>query len=523
MEREGTTFHPSILNTVLGPITLGPSSSHLAGPVRLGLLARSITGFTLEKAEVCFNEGGSFAATYKGHRTDCAFVSGLLGWDTNNMKIPQVFEEVKALGLDVEVKTEPYQGSHPNVVIFRGEGQGQKIEIIGASEGGGAVRILQIDGFKTNIDGNYPTLFILMKDSGFASEVLELVNDLGYQPRIISQEEKAITLELNRSLSSEEIQKISNHQEVVSVHQADPVFIVPKPGASRKPYFTSSQEILEIAESSGRKLWEIALSYEMNRLGLTKDEIFSHLDEMISVMKSSLSRGISEELQFSGGIAKQGGRRLIEAYKQGKTVSSGTLPRATAYAMAVNEVSASLGLIVAAPTAGACGVIPGAIFAVVEEMENEVPEEVFYRALLCAGAIGAVFAQKATFLAEYCGCQVETGIASGMAAAAIVEMKGGTVSQALDAASITMQNILGMECDPVAGLMEVPCITRNSLGTLNAIMSAEIVLAGVDSVIPFDEAIDATYETGRFRPLQCNGTGGLAITPTSKKLEAMQK
>jgi L-serine dehydratase len=186
--------------------------------------------------------------------------------------------------------------------------------------------------------------------------------------------------------------------------------------------------------------------------------------------------------------------------------------------MAVNEVSASLGLIVAAPTAGACGVLPGALFAAAEDLGVQDNEDALIDALLAAGAVGAVFAQRATFLAELCGCQVESGAGAAMAAAAVVEMRGGTPRQALDAASISLQNILGMECDPVAGLMEVPCINRNALGAVNALMSADIVLAGVDSVIPFDEVVDAVYETGRFRPVQCNGTGGLATTPTGRAL-----
>lgn len=518
MKREGTTWHPSILSTVLGPITLGPSSSHMAGPVRLGLLAREIFGTTPERVTIVLGEGGSFAATYQSHGTDCALVAGLLGWDTKNTRIPQVFDEVKHRGMDVKFSIESRGWEHPNMVLFRGEKQGKAREVLGISEGGGSVRILEIDGRQVDIQGQYPTLFLLLDDGDGVDDVLVRLQALGTAATLHHQGGKTVTLTMNRLLTEYEMAQVRQYPMVVSLQQVQPVFLVPKPEAGKTPYFTSGRELLNKAMEGNRGLSEMGLLYEMNRLGYTREEVYRHLYEMVQVMDQSLQRGLSEDLPLAGGIVTQGGKALMAAYKEGKTISSGTLPRASAYAMAVNEVSASMGLIVAAPTAGACGVLPGALFAAAEEMGLPSSEEILARALLTAGAIGAVFAQRATFLAEYCGCQVESGIAAGMAGAALVEMKGGTPEQAMDAASITLQNILGMECDPVAGFMEVPCINRNALGACNALLSGDIVLAGVQSVIPFDEVIDAVYETGRFRPLQCNGTGGLAITPSSQKI-----
>jgi len=517
MSKIGTTYHPSIINTILGPITLGPSSSHMAGPVRLGRLALELLDFKPKRIDIIYNRGGSFAETYKGHRTDCAMIAGLLGWDTDNLKIPKANEEAKKRGLEINIIVKPIATKHPNCVLFKiFSGSEQRIDILGASEGGGSINIFQIDKHLVNLDGQRSTLLILLKCKSDKSKkyILSEIQKISKGAKLKFSDSLALTIELEEEVSLEELEKIRKYPEVVKVYFLHAVFFCPKPGASRIPLFNSNDELLIMAEKYNLKLSEIGMRYEMNRLGWTPEEIKSKIVEMVYVMKNALKRGLSENLKFSGGIVKQGGKILIEAYRQGRTLCSGTLPKATAYAMSINEVSASLGLIVAAPTAGACGVVPGALFAVAEELGVDKNIDILANALLSAGAVGAIFAQKSTFLGELCGCQVESGAAAAMVAAAVVEMKKGTVKQSLDAASIALQNVLGMECNPVGGLMEIPCINRNALGAVNALMSADIVLAGVESVIPYDEVVEKTYEIGKNQPLQCTAKGGIATTPT---------
>ncbi len=514
--KEGSMEHPSIINTVLGPITLGPSSSHLAGPVYLGNLAKEIIDFPPEKIEIVFNEGSSFSATYRSHGTDRALIAGFLGWKPDNLDIPGSLKEAKDRGLIIDFKSDKLQTEHPNGVLFKITGKnGETTNIIGASEGGGAARIFQIDEESTSIDGQKTSVLVKFTNKEDKKLFLE---GLDKQFNITYNAGKIVTLDTKKNITEKDESQLKDNQYISSHKVIDPVYHAANNKSSDIPLFSTSEELYKLTKEKDIKLSEAALLYEKNRMGWDEEKIRYHIGKMVDVMENAIKQGLEKELNFSGGIVKQGGKRIKDALDSKQTITKGTMPKATAYAMAVNEVSASLGLIVAAPTAGASGVIPGALFAAFEDMAEEISRDTKIDALLSAGAIGAVFAQKATFLAELCGCQVETGFATAMAAAAIIEVNGGTVKQSIDAASLTLQNILGMECDPVAGLMEVPCINRNALGAVNALMSSEIIWAGVNNVIPLDEVIETVYEVGRFRPMQCNGSGGLAITPTSKKL-----
>ncbi len=514
MKRIGSTHHPSIINTVLGPVTLGPSSSHLAGPLGLGRLARSIIGCEPQRIAIAFNEGGSLAGTYRGHRTDCALVAGALGWGSDDERIPRALIEARSAGVQVTVEVEPLDSDHPNTIRMRLSGAGEiEVEVMGTSEGGGAVLLSSVDGYQTVMDGQHRMLLVWLQDENDSC-----VTRLLPGAKVLCKDGPLLTVKIPATLTPQQREELTQHPAICRIQPVDPVGPAPGEGAGDDPLFASATEILDLARSHDLNLSELGLQYEMNRQGWTEEEVRAQVDRMLDVMRASLEQGLSEELKFGGGIVTQGGNRLLDALSRGQTLGGGVMTRAAAYAMAVNEVNASLGLIVAAPTAGGCGVLPGALFATAEEMEIEGERETLADALLAAGAIGAVFAQRVTFLAELCGCQVESGAGAAMVAAALVELRGGTVTQSLDAASLTLQNILGMECDPVAGLMEVPCITRNALGAVNAILCVDIVMAGVPSVLPLDEVLDAVYETGRLRPVQCNGTGGLAITPTSKRL-----
>lgn len=515
MNRLGSVTHPSIVNIVLGPITLGPSSSHLAGPLRLGRLGRSAAGGIAERIEITFSEGGSLAGTYRGHRTDCAVTAGALGWDTRDERIPKAIRCAEERGVQVDVNVGSLDVDHPNAIRLRlWDEHDRRTEVVGTSEGGGSVLVSTINGHETRLNGEYPALLLWMDDTRARDA---LIGELS-GARVVHADPPLVTLRLPEGLSENTRRRLCRHPLVRRMREIPPVMPAPGPGASDRPLFDSAAQIAGLAEARGMDLAELGLQYEVNRQDWSAAEVSSHLVDMLGVMVAARDRGISEKLELSGGITTPGGMRLYNALRRGEMLSSGVMARALTYAVAINEVSASLGLVVAAPTAGGCGVLPGAILAVAEEMNASDCEHVLTGALAAAGAVGAVFAQRVTFLAELCGCQVETGAGSAMAAAAIAWMRGARVQQSLDAAAIALQNILGMECDPVAGLMEVPCITRNALGAVNAVMSADLVTMGINSVIPLDEVLDAVYETGRFRPVQCSGTAGLAVTPTSRKL-----
>jgi len=515
MNRRGSARHPSIINAVLGPVMIGPSSSHLAGPLRIGRLAHSIIGGPARRVGIAFNEGGSLAGTYRGHRTDCALVAGVLGWETHDERIPSALHCARDRGVQVSVDIHPLDSDHPNAICLQLKGEADRLtEVIGTSEGGGAVLVSRVDGAGTRLDGEHHHLLVWLKDPGDAGRVEELMPGA----KKVCRDGRLLTLRVCGPLDDSTGEILRTSRAVQRYREVPPVMPAPEKGAADRPLFTSAREAAGVALEEDLDLAGLALRYEMNRQGWSKEKVGAHARDILAVMRAGRDRGLSEDLQFSGGIAKQGGAALFRAQRQGETLITGAVGRASAYAMAINEVNASLGIIAAAPTAGGCGVLPGALLATMEELGKEDDDELLTQALLAAGAVGAIFAQRVTFLAELCGCQVESGAGAAMAAAALIWLRGGTLRQSFDGAAITLQNILGMECDPVAGLMEVPCITRNALGAANAVLTADIVLTGVDSVIPLDEVLDAVYETGRMRPVQCSGTGGLAVTQTSRRL-----
>jgi len=213
------------------------------------------------------------------------------------------------------------------------------------------------------------------------------------------------------------------------------------------------------------------------------------------------------------------GQRLLQ-YAQSQPTLSGQLLEAVGRALAVAELNAAMGLIVAAPTAGSAGILPGVLTVLAEKLAKSEQEMV--ESLFCAAGVGLIIAQKASLSGAEGGCQAECGAAAAMAAAAAVELAGGTPSQAVAAVAISMKNSLGLVCDPVAGLVEVPCAKRNALGAANALVAADLALAGIISVIPADEFIEAMGGIGRAMPASLKETaqGGLAQTPTGRALAA---
>jgi L-serine dehydratase len=203
----------------------------------------------------------------------------------------------------------------------------------------------------------------------------------------------------------------------------------------------------------------------------------------------------------------------------GGLLDGGILNRIIPNVTALMEVKSSMGVIVAAPTAGSCGALPGACIGAAQAMGLD--RDAMTRGMLAAGIIGVFITARSTFAAEVCGCQAECGAGSGMAAAALVSLAGGTTEQALAAASMAMQNTLGMICDPVANRVEVPCLGRNVLAASNALACANMALAGFDAVVPLDETIATMDSVGKSLPreLRCTALGGLSVTPTARRIE----
>jgi L-serine dehydratase len=284
--------------------------------------------------------------------------------------------------------------------------------------------------------------------------------------------------------------------------------------------FRNVAELVELAVSKKCKISNIMIEQEMEVSGRSREEVFAFMDRNLTVMEEAVERGITEDIKSHSGLTGGDGK-LLQAYiNSGKSLSGDLMLDAVSKAMATNEVNAAMGTICATPTAGSAGVVPGTLFALKGKL-NPTREQMI-EFLFASGAFGFVVANNASISGAAGGCQAEVGSATGMAAAAIVELAGGTPSQSAEAFAIALKNMLGLVCDPVAGLVEVPCVKRNAMGASNAIVAADMALAGIVSRIPCDEVIDAMYKIGLTMPsaLRETAQGGLAATPTGRELEA---
>lgn len=283
--------------------------------------------------------------------------------------------------------------------------------------------------------------------------------------------------------------------------------------------FRNVAELIELADSKQKKISELMIEQEMEVTGKRREQIIHQMGVNLDVMEQAVEKGLQGVRSVSG--LTGGDAVLLQNYiKSGNSLSGEMLLDAVSKAVATNEVNAAMGTICATPTAGSAGVVPGTLFALQNKLKPNREQKIEF--LFTAGAFGFVVANNASISGAAGGCQAEVGSASGMAAAAIVEMAGGTPAQSAEAMAITLKNMLGLVCDPVAGLVEVPCVKRNAMGAANAMVAADMALAGITSRIPCDEVIDAMYKIGLTMPsaLRETAQGGLAATPTGRELEA---
>ena len=270
------------------------------------------------------------------------------------------------------------------------------------------------------------------------------------------------------------------------------------------------------AEAKGQSMQEFLIDYNAKELECSKEELLAKMERMLVVIKESIDFGLTGVRSHSG-LTGGDAKRLQEASeeKQFSNILGDKAKDAIVYAMAVAEANAAMGRIVAAPTAGASGVLPGVFFAL--KKHYGLSDQVLAEGLVVAGGIGLVIADRASLAGATGGCQAECGSAAAMAAGAAVAMLGGTPTQVGYAVAIVFKNILGLVCDPVAGLVEVPCIKRNGSCALQALAAAELALAGIGSFIPADETIDAMKSVGDSLPCALKETagGGMATTPTA--------
>lgn len=279
--------------------------------------------------------------------------------------------------------------------------------------------------------------------------------------------------------------------------------------------FRNGKELLDLCREHNLLISDVMRQREITCGSMTNKQIDARLKEILTIMKNAAHTPLETPTRSIGGLIGGEAKKTYEFSQTDNNLCGSFLSRAISYSMAVLEVNATMGLIVAAPTAGSAGVLPGVLLALQED--RNLSDEAICSAIVHASAIGYILMRNASVSGAEAGCQAEVGAASAMAASAVVEVMGGTPEMSLHAASIALSNLLGMVCDPIAGLVEAPCQSRNSIGAANAITCAQLALAGVTHPIPFDEMAEAMYRVGKSIPFELRETamGGNAGTPTA--------
>ena len=494
----------SIFNDVIGPIMRGPSSSHCAAALRIGRLARDLMDGEIAEVLVEFDRAGSLPTTHESQGSDMGLFGGLLGWEADDERLPESAAALAGAGIRVRIETVDVGDPHPNTYRLTLRNERETHTLVAISTGGGMIEVLEIDGVPMHMDGGYhETLIRLPRDTPASFEADEV---------------------LRHDAGNAELWQIKHASFVdtgdlptLSVKRLAPVLPVPSRKDLRVP-FTSCGELLAADADNTTPLWQLAVDYERARGHFTEAEVLEKMTRIVRLLRQSVASGIAGTSYEDRVLHHQSGR-FAERMKQGRLLDGGALNRIILNVTALMEVKSSMGVIVAAPTAGACAALPGAVIAMAEAMDLDETE--MARAMLAAGLIGVFIATRWTFAAEVGGCQAEGGAAASMAAAALVTLARGTRDQAIAAASLAFQSMLGLICDPIANRVEAPCLGKNVMAAANALSCANMALADFDPLIPLDEVIDAAKSVAERMPREhrCTSLGGLAVTPTSLGIE----
>ena len=510
------TTYPSIFNDVIGPVMRGPSSSHCAASLRIGRLCRDLMDGDIQAIHIEFDPNGSLAATYKSQGADMGLLGGILGWEADDARLPDFEEHIRSAGIDVTLDIVDIGATHPNTYKLTLKNAREKRALTALSVGGGMIEIIELEGAEVSMNGGcFETL--IFTDS--PDEVIEFIQQTVGFDEIKWRQGKSQFIEIRSQhpLPAQVIAQLSGMSEVNSVKQLAPVLPILSRSDLEVPFITCA-EMLAYNEDKDLTLWELALVYESIRGDIVPAEVYERMKVIVAIMRSSIEQGL-RGTEYEDRILGCQSVNYQKQMEDRRLLAGDILNTIILYVTAMMEVKSSMGVIVAAPTAGACGALPGAILGVVTAMNLDEDEAV--KAMLAAGMIGVFIAAHATFAAEVGGCQAETGSGSGMAAAGLVSLAGGTLKQSLSAASVALQNSFGMICDPIANRVEAPCLGKNVMAGTNALSCANMALADYDHLIPLDEVIEAMYLVGKSIPveLRCTGLGGLSTTKTAKKIE----
>ena len=512
-------YHPSIFNDVIGPVMRGPSSSHCAAALRIGRMARDLMNGQIDEVLIEFTPTGSLATTHTSQGSDMGLFGGLLGWDATDERLINSKQAVQEAGIQIDIRIVDYEAEHPNTYRLTLSNAKESHTLTAISTGGGMIEVLAIDGYAVSMAGDfYETLVYL--ESGGEDAARAITQGLHADHVFLldsSSSGSLIELKMQQFPAVDTIMELLAGSQVRSVKHISPVLPVLSRANMQVP-FTTCAEMLEYNKTRDLTLWELAVDYECARGGLSREQVVANMMEIVEILERSIQHGVRGTVYADRILGHQSGQFQTQM-QSGRLLDGGMLNQMILNVTALMEVKSSMGVIVAAPTAGACAGLPGATIGAARKMGLSTEETA--HAMLSAGLIGMFIAARATFAAEVGGCQAETGSGAGMAAAALVTLAHGTTLQAVNAASMALQNTLGMICDPVANRVEVPCLGKNVMAAGNALACANMALADFDAVIPLDQVIETMDRVGKSIPseLRCTALGGLAITKASKEIE----
>ncbi|WP_114087337.1 L-serine ammonia-lyase, iron-sulfur-dependent, subunit alpha [Thalassospira profundimaris] len=523
----------SLLNSVVGPVMRGPSSSHCAAPYMMGRLVRALStsqGEVIEQADIRFNPRGSFAPVYKAQSTDENFAAGLAGLDLIDPDFRAVLGRVSAgqgFAFSVTV-TELERNNHPNRVdmalsVREKDGCLRTDIYQGASIGGGMFYIDRMNGEDVYLTGKTAVIFVYARDG--KSIEADLRRIAAMDNRLLGWERACIGNVVDQPLNRFEValQSVPSPNVLAKIEALPGVSRVMVADAAQYPVcatedlFSTTEGVLDRVPAHNGSLAQTALSLEAHRLGLSCEATRQLFIERAELMLRVVEEGFNAREEESVMRFLTLRARKVRDANLPAGVGGAVLQDAIAGALAAMERDSNRGLVVAAPTAGSAGVVPGTLYALVR---HGIDLQGAADALQVMALIGAVFAARGTFAAECGGCSVETGASAAMAAAGVVQAFGGTAAQCFDAASMCLMNTLGLVCDPVGGDVEIPCHARNVAGVSHAYSSAMAVMAGFDAVLGFDELVDQTVKIGNMMhpDLRCTARGGCAATKTAHRL-----
>lgn len=516
--------YASIFNEALAPVTPGPSSSNTSAPARIARVCRQLFGEKPARLTVEMSTQGAYVQSYFGMRSDLSFINGIMGRDSLHPRFVNAYEDAHAEGIEVDSR---FIDELPRLPIEYARltlsaKDGRTCVFSTASTGGGTFYVESIDGCKIDIQGFEYELLLFTKPlaeaevaqiTAAAKELYPTMNAISY-----GQGESYAVFEIKSGdpFSEELLQKMAALPHVYQTRTVQPEHPVVA-SVLRKPPFETSSEMQAYQKESGLSLWELAAEYEKSLSGWSTEEVLAYADKLWTICEAAIAGGLQPGNNMNG-IVPCRAPEVQQSFNSGQLLPLGMLNDATTAALAVMEYSNCSGTIVCIPTGGSSGIVPGAIYGAAKALGKSRDD--MLKALLVSGMAG-IFMSETNYFGAL-GCQAEVGCGTAMAAAGLVYLLGGDAKQACEATSMGIQSLLGLVCDPIGGLVQVPCLLRNMTAVSTAATIANAVMAGMEAVVPVEEMVGAMMRVGNsILDHDCNNMGA-NCTPTGCRLNQEQ-